>query len=49
MDKLLCELADDGCEDVRRGEFVYRLCEGDEDQRDLELMVCEVSASVRNR
>lgn len=43
MDKLLGELSDYRGEYVGRGELVDRLGEGDEDQRDLELVIGEVS------
>ena len=31
------------CQDVGRCELVHGLREGDEDQRDLDLVICEVS------
>lgn len=46
MNKFLCKFPDNRSEDIRWGEIVYGLGEGDEDKGDLKLMVGEILDNV---
>lgn len=47
MDEFLGDFPNDGGEHVGRGQVVHGLSEGNEDERDLELVVGEVSMLVQ--